>query len=167
MIGAFRSVYRSKVSTCIVEYVGQYCESKSVCCLSVDVVDESFIWCGKTTTTTVYRKPTHTDRLLDESSYNPSHKATTIRTLTRCALLVCNSHDSLADERKYLGNVFSKNNYNCDFVTRNTYRTEPNETNTNLTLYRTSKELLKLSLRSYNLTTSVLLTDPSLPYENY
>ena len=30
MIGAFRSVYRSKVSTCIVEYVGQYCESKSV-----------------------------------------------------------------------------------------------------------------------------------------
>ena len=30
---------------------------------------------------TVYRKPTHTDRLLDESSYNPtSHKATTIRT---------------------------------------------------------------------------------------
>ena len=43
MIGAFRSVYRSKVSTCIVEYVGQYCESKSVCCLSVDVVDESFV----------------------------------------------------------------------------------------------------------------------------
>jgi len=31
--------------------------------------------------TTVYRKPTHTDRLLDESSYNPtSHKATTIKT---------------------------------------------------------------------------------------
>ena len=27
MIGAFRPVYRSKVSTCIVEYVGQYCES--------------------------------------------------------------------------------------------------------------------------------------------
>ena len=34
--------------------------------------------------TTVYRKPTHTNRLLDKSSYNPtSHKATTIRTLTR------------------------------------------------------------------------------------
>ena len=47
MIGAFRHVYRSKVSTCIVEYVGQYCESKSVCCLSVDVVDESFVGCGK------------------------------------------------------------------------------------------------------------------------
>ena len=47
MIGAFRSVYRSKVGTCIVEYVGQYCESKSVCCLSVDVIDESFVGCGK------------------------------------------------------------------------------------------------------------------------
>ena len=49
MIGAFQSVYRSKVCTCIVhlEYVGQYCQSKSVCCLSVDVVDESFVGCGK------------------------------------------------------------------------------------------------------------------------
>ena len=47
MIGAFRSVHRSKVSTCIVEYVGQYSESKSVCCLSVDVFDESFVGCGK------------------------------------------------------------------------------------------------------------------------
>ena len=84
--------------------------------------------------TTVYRKPTHTDRLLDESSCNPtSHKATTIRTLTRRALLVCDSHDSLADKHKHSDNVFSKNNYNCDFVTRNTYRTEPNATNTNLT----------------------------------
>ena len=26
---------------------GQYCESKSVCCLSVDVVNESFVGCGK------------------------------------------------------------------------------------------------------------------------
>ena len=39
--------------------------------------------------TTIYRKPTHTDRLLDQSSYNPtSHKATTIQTLTRRAQLV-------------------------------------------------------------------------------
>jgi len=31
--------------------------------------------------TTVYRKPTHTDRLLDQSSYNPtSHKTTSIKT---------------------------------------------------------------------------------------
>ena len=40
-------LYWSKVSMCIVEYIGQYCESKSVCCLSVDVVDESFVGYGK------------------------------------------------------------------------------------------------------------------------
>ena len=39
------------------------------------------------------------DRLLDQSSYNPtSHKATTTRTLTRRAQLVCDSPDSLQDE---------------------------------------------------------------------
>ena len=71
--------------------------------------------------TTVYRKPTHTDRLLDQSSYNPtSHKATTIQTLTRRAQLVCDSPDRLADENNYLDNVFNKNNYNKDFVRRNT-----------------------------------------------
>ena len=33
--------------------------------------------------TTVYRKPTHTDRLLDQSSYNPtSHRATTVNSIT-------------------------------------------------------------------------------------
>ena len=48
--------------------------------------------------TTMYRKPTHTDRLLDESSYNPtSHKATAIKTLTRRAQLVCDAPDSLRD----------------------------------------------------------------------
>ena len=42
--------------------------------------------------TTAYRKPTHTDRLLDESSYNPtSHKVTTIKNLTRQAQLVCDT----------------------------------------------------------------------------
>ena len=63
------------------------------------------------------------DRLLDESSYNPtSHKATTIRTLTRRVQIVCNTTDSLYDENKYLGRVFSKNNYKEDFIKRNTHR---------------------------------------------
>ena len=81
------------------------------------------------------RKPTHTDRLLDESSYNPtSHKATTIRTLTRRAQLVCNTTDSLSDENKYLNRVFSKNNYNEDFIQRNTHRpTSTAEANDNAT----------------------------------
>ena len=85
--------------------------------------------------TTVYRKPTHTDRLLDESSYNPtSYKATTIRTLTRRAQLVCDTPDSLRDENKYLERVFMKNNYNADFIRRNIYRpTNAAATNQNLT----------------------------------
>ena len=47
MIGAFRSVCRSEVYTCVVEYIGTYCESKSGCCLSGDVVDELFVGCVK------------------------------------------------------------------------------------------------------------------------
>ena len=47
--------------------------------------------------------------------------------------LVCDSRDSLADKREYLDNVFSKNNYNRDFVRRNTFPAEPNVTNTNAT----------------------------------
>ena len=85
--------------------------------------------------TTVYRKPTHTDRLLDESSYNPtSHKATTIKTLTRRAQLVRNTTDSLSNENKYLNCVFSKNNFNEDFIQRNTHRpTTTTEANDNAT----------------------------------
>ena len=41
-------------------------------------------------------RTTVTDRLLDQSSYNPtSHKATAIKTLTRRVQLVCVSPDSL------------------------------------------------------------------------
>ena len=81
--------------------------------------------------TTIYRKPTHTDRLLDQSSHSPtSHKATTIRTLTRRAQLVCDSPDNLQDETDYLNNVFAKNNYNTDFVRRNTHSNTVSNTQT-------------------------------------
>ncbi|XP_067048662.1 uncharacterized protein [Acropora muricata] len=71
---------------------------------------------------TVYGKPTHTDRLLVETSYNPiSHKATTVRTLTRRAKIVCDYDDSLTDEIKHLNTVFTKNKYSTDFIKRNTY----------------------------------------------
>ena len=88
----------------------------------------------------MYRQPTHTDRLLDESSYNPtSHKATTIKTLTRRAQLVCDTTGSLSDENKDLDCVFYKNNYNADFVKRNTHRTtETTETNKNPTSVTTT-----------------------------
>ena len=80
-----------------------------------------------------YRKPTHADRLLDQSSYNStSHKATTIWTLTRRAQLVSDSPDCLQDETDYLNNVFSKNNYNTDFVKRNTHSNTDSNTQTNV-----------------------------------
>ena len=37
--------------------------------------------------------------------------------MTRRAQVVCDSSDSLQDETDYLNNVFSKNNYNADFLT--------------------------------------------------
>ena len=79
------------------------------------------------------RKPTHTNRLLDQSSNNPtSHKATTIRTLRRPAQLVWDSPDSLQDETDYLNNVFNKNNHNTDFVRRNTHSYTDSNTQTNV-----------------------------------
>jgi len=85
--------------------------------------------------TTVYRKPTHTNRFLDKSSYNlTSHKAMTIKTLTRRAQLFCDTLHSLRDENRYLERVFHKNNYNADFIRRNIYRpTEADATNRNPT----------------------------------
>jgi len=63
-----------------------------------------------------------------------SHKATTIRTLTRRPQLVCGSPVIIADEIKYLDNGFNKNNYSWDFIRHSTCRnSEPNATNTNST----------------------------------
>ena len=111
--------------------------------------------------TAVYRKPTHTDRLLDESSYNPtSHKAMTIKTLTRRAQLVCDTLDSLREENKYLEHVFHKNNYNADFIRRNIYRpTEADAMNRNPTPVTTvtipyikgTSETISRILQPYNI----------------
>ncbi|XP_066030917.1 uncharacterized protein [Pocillopora verrucosa] len=112
--------------------------------------------------TTAYRKPMHTGRLLDESSYNPtSHKATTIKTLTRRAQLVCSTRDSLSDENKYLNRVFDKNNYNTDFNRRNTHRatdiTETNRDSTSVTTTATipyikgTSEAIARILQPYNI----------------
>ena len=111
--------------------------------------------------TTVYRKPTHTDRLLDESSYNLTlHKATTIKTLTRRAQLVCDTPESLRDEKRYLEHVFHKNNYNTDFIRQNIYRpTEVDATNMNPTPVTTvtipyikgTSEIISRILQPYNI----------------
>ena len=115
-----------------------------------------------------------TDKLLDESSYKPtSHKATTIRTLTRRAQLVCNTTDSLSDENKYLDRVFSKNNYNEDFIKRNTYRpTTTTEANANTTPTTTAtipyvKAYLRTSRASYNHSKSTSVTNVLPHYVSY
>ena len=110
--------------------------------------------------TAIYRKPTHTDRLLDQSSYNPtSHKATTMRTLMRRAQLVCDSPDSLQDETDYLNNVFRKNNYNTNFVRRNTHTNTDSNTQTNsgpvttatMQYIRGTSETITRTLQPYNI----------------
>ena len=76
--------------------------------------------------------------------------------------------DSLQDETDYLNNVFSKNNYNTDFVRWNTHSNiDSNTRQTNINsgpvttalLHRTSEAPLKLSHVYYNLTIYVLHTN--------
>ena len=85
--------------------------------------------------TTVYKKPTHTYRLLDQCSYHhpTCYKATAVRTLIIRAHLVCDSPNSLSSEIKPNTHrtSFTKTTTNQDFVSRNYYRDNgPNSTNT-------------------------------------
>ena len=112
--------------------------------------------------TTIYRKPTHTDRLLVQSSYNPTfHKVSTLRILTRRAQLVCDSPDRPQNETDYLNNVFSKNNYNKDFVRRKTHSNRDSNTQTNgnsgpvttvtIPYIRSTSETIARILQPYNI----------------
>ena len=95
--------------------------------------------------TTVYRKPTHTERLLDQSSNNPtSHRATTVRTLTRSAQIICDSADSLRDENEHLRQLFHKNNYSDEFIDSNEYK--QNKENDECANTETKNELTTVSL---------------------
>ena len=65
---------------------------------------------GNTLQTSVYRKPTSTDRLLDNSSYHPaSHKSATIKTLVKRAHVVCSSSEDLKTELQHLNEIFDVN----------------------------------------------------------
>ncbi|CAB4042700.1 Hypothetical predicted protein, partial [Paramuricea clavata] len=71
---------------------------------------------GNTIRTSVYRKPTSTDRLLDDSSYHPaSHKSATIKTLVKRAHVISSSNEDLEAELKHLNEVFDVNNYSKPF----------------------------------------------------
>ena len=90
--------------------------------------------------TTVYHKPTHTDRLLDQSSYNPTlHRATTVRTLTRRAQII-----RLRDENEHLRQIFHKNDYSDEFIDTNNYK--QNKQNDECANTETKNELTIVSL---------------------
>ena len=75
--------------------------------------------------------PPFTENRHTLTDYSTNHPTTLLLTKPR---LVCDSTDSLTDETNYLNNFFSKNNYNADFVRRNTYKpAEHNATNANPT----------------------------------
>ena len=62
--------------------------------------------------TTVYRKPTHTDRYLDWKSNHPiSVKWSVIQALTHRAKIVCTTPELLAKEMDYLHKVLCRNSY--------------------------------------------------------
>ena len=67
---------------------------------------------GNKIITSVYRKPTHTDRYLDFNSNHPkSAKHAVVRALTDRAKNVCSSPELLAEEMDHLGKVLKYNNY--------------------------------------------------------
>ena len=67
---------------------------------------------GNKIITSVYRKPTHTDRYLDFNSNHPkSAKRAVVRALTNRAKNVCSSPELLAEEMDHLGKVLKYNNY--------------------------------------------------------
>ena len=95
----------------------------------------------------------YADRLLDESSYNStSHKAMTIKTLTRRAQLVCDTPDSLRDENKYLERVFTRTTTTLTLLDETP--TEAHAMNRNLTPVTTvtiPSETILWILQPYNI----------------
>ena len=67
--------------------------------------------------TSVYRKPTHTDKYLAFDSHHPIfHKKSVAKTLLRRADCLPSSLDSKAEERKYVSNVLKANGYTKTFL---------------------------------------------------
>ncbi|XP_076042212.1 uncharacterized protein LOC143026099 [Oratosquilla oratoria] len=74
---------------------------------------------GDILVTSVYRKATHTDRLLDFGSDHPiCHKKSVVKTLWNRAERVCSTETSLTEERSRLRRVFRANGYPNHVVIR-------------------------------------------------
>ncbi|XP_076030847.1 uncharacterized protein LOC143019031 [Oratosquilla oratoria] len=70
-------------------------------------------------TTGVYRKDTHTDRLLDYESCHPvEHKKSVVKTLWSRAGNLCSTEENLKEERKHLEKVFADNGYPKSVIRR-------------------------------------------------
>ena len=68
------------------------------------------------TDSTVYRKPTYTDRYLDYKSNHPiSAKLSVIHTLIHRAKQVCSTHEFLTKEMDHLHKVLIDNHYPTQF----------------------------------------------------
>ena len=75
--------------------------------------------------TSVYRKPTHTDRYLDFDSHHPSmHKASVVKVLFNRARDHSSCAVTLHNENQRIKSVLRMNNYPRSFVDR-VYRTSP------------------------------------------
>ena len=67
--------------------------------------------------TSVYRKPTHTDKYLAFDFQHPiRHKKSVAKTLLRRAECLPSSLDSKAEERKYASNALKVNGYKKTFL---------------------------------------------------
>ncbi|CAH3118358.1 unnamed protein product, partial [Pocillopora meandrina] len=67
--------------------------------------------------TSVYRKPTHTDKYLAFDSHHPiCHKKSVAKTLLRRADCLPSSLDPKPEERKYVSNVLKANGYTKTFL---------------------------------------------------
>ncbi|CAH8463998.1 unnamed protein product [Heterobilharzia americana] len=74
--------------------------------------------------TQVYRKPTHTDQILNYNSNNPTtHKISCLQTLFRKVRTHCNTTNSRRDEQNYLISILKRNAYPRNFVRRCPSRT--------------------------------------------
>ncbi|XP_076065240.1 uncharacterized protein LOC143039253 [Oratosquilla oratoria] len=75
--------------------------------------------CGTSLTTGVYRRNTHTDRLLDYDSCHPvDHKKSVVRTLWSRAGNLCSTEGNLREESKHLEKVFADNGYPKSVIRR-------------------------------------------------
>ena len=69
--------------------------------------------------TSVYRKPTHTDKYLDFSSHHPiAHKASVVKTLFSRADTLSSSPTNISDEQERIYRALTTNHYPRSFINR-------------------------------------------------